>query len=329
MIVNRTPLRMSFVGGGSDLPSYYRQKGGAVLSTSVDKYMYVTVNKKFDSEIRLSYSVTENETSVQRIKHPIVRNMLNFLGIEGGIEITSISDIPSHGSGLGSSSSYTVALLNALYAYQGKSISKEELGRLSSHIEINLCGFNIGKQDQYAASFGGMNLIEFNEDDSVVVSPINCKPQTIHKIEDSIIVFYTGRTRSASLILNDMSENMKQSVKRALMSDMVSLAYDMRDMLENNDVDYFGELLDKNWQLKRQMTKDISDSQIDDWYNKGILAGATGGKLLGAGNGGFIMFYAPKEKHINIKEELKGLKCVPFSFESSGSKIVFSDKTKE
>ena len=150
MIVNRTPLRMSFVGG-SDLPSTTNKKGGQSCLHQ-DKYMYVTVNKKFDSEIRLSYSVTENETSVQRIKHPIVRNMLNFLGIEGGIEITSISDIPSRGSGLGSSSSYTVALLNALYAYQGKSISKEELGRLTSHIEINLCGFNIGKQDQYAAS---------------------------------------------------------------------------------------------------------------------------------------------------------------------------------
>jgi D-glycero-alpha-D-manno-heptose-7-phosphate kinase len=325
MIVSRAPLRMSFVGGGSDLPSYYRQKGGAVLSTSVDKYMYVTVNKKFDSDIRLSYSVTENESSAQQIKHPIVRNILNFLGIEGGIEITSISDIPSHGSGLGSSSSYAVALLHALYAYQGKSISKEELGRLSSHIEIDLCGENIGKQDQYAASFGGLNLIEFNEDDSVVVSPIICKPETILRMEESILVFYTGRTRSASSIINDLSENMKLPRKRALMSDMVSMAYYMRDLLENDDVDLVGKLLDKNWQLKRQMTLGISDAQIDDWYKKGILAGATGGKLLGAGNGGFIMFFAPKEKHINIMKAMKDLKCVPFSFESGGSKIVFSD----
>ena len=325
MIVSRTPLRMSFVGGGSDLPSYYRQKGGAVLSTSVDKYIYVTVNKKFDNNIRLSYSITENESSAQQIKHPIVRNTLNLLGIEGGIEITSISDIPSHGSGLGSSSSYTVALLNALYAYQGKSISKEELGRLSSHIEIDLCGDNIGKQDQYAASFGGLNLIEFNEDDSVVVSPVICKPETILRMEESILVFYTGRTRSASSLLNDLSENMKRPRKRALMSDMVTMAYDMRDLLENDDVDLVGELLDKNWQLKRQLTLGISDAQIDDLYNKGILAGATGGKLLGAGNGGFIMFFAPKEKHFNIMKAMKDLKCVPFSFESGGSKIVFLD----
>ena len=325
MIVSRTPLRMSFVGGGSDLPSYYRQKGGAVLSTSIDKYIYVTVNKKFDSDIRLSYSLTENESSAKQIKHPIVRNTLSLLGIERGIEITSISDIPSHGSGLGSSSSYTVALLHALYSYQGKSISKEELGRLSSYIEIDLCGDNIGKQDQYAASFGGLNLIEFNEDDSVEVSPIICKPETILRMEESILVFYTGRTRSASSLLNDLSENMKRPRKRALMSDMVSIAYEMKDLLENNDVDFVGELLDKNWKLKRQMTLGISDAQIDDLYNKGILAGATGGKLLGAGNGGFIMFFAPKEKHVNITKAMKNLKSIPFSFEGGGSKIVFSD----
>jgi len=325
MIVSRTPLRMSFVGGGSDLPSYYRQKGGAVLSTSIDKYIYVTVNKKFDSNIRLSYSLTENESSAKQIKHPIVRNALSFLGIERGIEITSISDIPSHGSGLGSSSSYTVALLHALYSYQGKSISKEELGRLSSYIEIDLCGDNIGKQDQYAASFGGLNLIKFNEDDSVEVSPIICKPETILRMEESILVFYTGRTRSASSLLNDLSENMKRPRKRALMSDMVSIAYEMKDLLENNDVDFVGELLDKNWKLKRQMTLGISDAQIDDLYNKGILAGATGGKLLGAGNGGFIMFFAPKEKHVNITKAMKNLKSIPFSFEGGGSKIVFSD----
>ncbi len=325
MIVSRTPLRMSFVGGGSDLPAYYKQKGGAVLSTTVDKYIYVTVNQKFDNDIRLSYSITENESNIKKIKHPVVRNTLELLDIKGGIEITSISDIPSHGSGLGSSSTYTVALLHALYCYIGKNISKEELGRLSSHIEIDLCGDKIGKQDQYAAAFGGLNLIEFNEDDSVLVSPVICKPETIKKMEESIIVFYTGRTRSASTLLSIQSDNMKQAEKRELMSNMVSLAYDMRRLLENNDIEPLGELLDQNWQLKRQMSADISDSQIDNWYNIGILAGATGGKLLGAGNGGFMMFFGPKEKHANITKEMKDLQRVPFSFENGGSKIVFSD----
>ena len=329
MIVSKTPLRMSFVGGGSDLPSYYRKMGGAVLSTSIDKYMYVTVNKKFDNDIRLSYSITENESSTQKIKHPIVRNTLELLGIKSGIEITSISDIPSQGSGLGSSSSYTVALLHALYAYKGKSASKEELGRLSSHIEIDLCGDKIGKQDQYAAAFGGLNLIEFNEDDSVVVSPVSCKSKTVIKMEESIIVFYTGRTRHASALLSDLSDNMKKTDKRRLMSNMVSLAYDMKILLENDDIEPLGELLDKNWQLKRQMAVGISDPQIDGWYSKGILAGATGGKLLGAGNGGFMMFFAPKEKHADITRAMKDLQRVPFSFDNGGSKIVFSDQIKE
>lgn len=329
MIVTRTPFRMSFVGGGSDLPSYYREKGGAVLSTSIQKYMYVKVNKKFDDEVRLSYSITENVSDIQKIKHPIVRNALDIMNINGGIEITSISDISSKGSGLGSSSSYTVALLHALFTYQGKSVSKEELGRLSSYIEIELCGEKIGKQDQYAAAFGGLNIIEFNQDDSVSVSPIKCKPQTIAKMEESIIVFYTGRTRSASALLSNQSDNMKQASKKELMSEMVSLVYDMKEILENNQIELLGELLHKNWMLKCQMAKGITDSEIDEWYNKGLKAGAKGGKLLGAGNGGFMMFLAPKENHVDIIKAMSGLQRVPFIFDKSGSKVVFSDDSSE
>lgn len=326
MIFVRTPLRMSFVGGGSDLPSYYKQNGGAVVSTSVDKYVYVAVNKKFNNGIRLSYSITENSNNINQIKHPIVRNVLELLEIKNGIEITSISDIPSQGSGLGSSSSFTVALLHALYSFKGETISSEELGRLSSHIEIDLCGDKIGKQDQYAAAFGGLNLIEFRKNDSVKVSPIICKPQTINTIEESIIVFYTGRTRSASSILSKQSDNMNKADKVEMMSRMVSLAYDMRDMIENNDVELLGGLLDQNWQLKKEMTDGISDSQIDNWYNTGMSAGASGGKLLGAGNGGFMMFYASKDKHSTIIKAMKDLERVPFSFEKSGSKILFKNK---
>jgi Predicted kinase related to galactokinase and mevalonate kinase len=205
MIICKTPLRMSFVGGGSDLPVYYRQVKGAVLSTSIDKYMYVTVNQKFDGDIRLSYSVTENVNCADELKHPIVRNILKLLSIKGGVEITSMADIPSRGSGLGSSSSYTVGLLHALYAYKNNYISKAELGRLASYVEIELCGEPIGKQDQYAAAFGGLNLICFHVDDSVSVEPVICKPETIKKMEESIIVFYTGRTRSASALLCEQS----------------------------------------------------------------------------------------------------------------------------
>jgi len=326
MILTRTPFRMSFVGGGSDLPSYYKEKGGAVLSTSIEKYMYITLNKKFDDDIRLSYSITENTSSMEQIKHPIVRNALQLLNIQGGIEITSISDISSKGSGLGSSSSYTVGLLHALYEFQGKNVSKEELGRLSSHIEIDLCGDRIGKQDQYAAAFGGLNVIEFNQDDTVDVKPIKCKQETIQKLEESIIVFYTGRTRSASVILNNQSDNMKQASKQELMSEMVSLVYEMKSLLESDQVELVGELLHKNWRLKCQMAKGITDPEIDEWYNKGMYSGATGGKLLGAGNGGFIMFFAPKERHKDIEKSLTDLKKVSFTFDSAGSKLLFSDK---
>ncbi len=314
---------MSFVGGGSDLPAYYRQDEGAVLSTAIDKYMYVTVNQKFDGDIRLSYSKTEDVNHINQIKHPIVRNVLELMDISGGIEIASMADIPSKGSGLGSSSSYTVSLLHALHAYKNRHISKGELGRLASHVEIELCGDPIGKQDQYAAAFGGLNLIRFHADDSVSVDPIICKPETIKKIEKSILVFYTGRTRNATALLSEQSKNMDSSEKRKLMREMVKLAYEMKNLLESNDIDAIGELLDKNWKLKRQMGTGITDSQIDDWYQQGISAGAKGGKLLGAGNGGFMMFFAPVDKHRDIVKAMGGLREIPFSFDQNGSQIVF------
>ena len=322
MIISKTPFRMSFVGGGSDLPSFFRHKEGAVLSTSIDKYMYVTVNQKFDGDIRLSYSITEDVTHGRQLKHPVVRNVLEMMGISGGIEIASMADIPSKGSGLGSSSSYTVALIHALHAYTNKYISQSDLAKLASHVEINLCGDPIGKQDQYAAAFGGLNLIRFHEDDSVSVDPIICKPETIKKFENSILMFYTGRTRSASKILVAQNKNMQNSKKRNLMQEMVKLSYDMKFLLEQDEVDGIGELLDYNWRIKCQMASGVSDAQIDGWYQKGINAGASGGKLLGAGNGGFMMFFAPPSKHNDIIKALSGLREVPFSFDLNGSQIV-------
>lgn len=322
MIVSKTPLRMSFVGGGSDLSAYYREAEGAVLSTAIDKYMYIAINQKFDGNIRLSYSMTEDVNHVEKIKHPIVRNILKLLDIKGGIEIASMADIPSKGSGLGSSSSYTVALLHALYAYQNSYISKGELGRLASHVEIELCENPIGKQDQYAAAFGGLNLIRFHADDSVSVDPIICKPETIKKMEESILVFYTGRTRSVSSILTQQSKNMQSSEKRKLMGEMVRLAYEMKTLLESDDLDSVGELLDKNWWLKCQMANEIADKEIREWYQRGISAGAKGGKLLGAGNGGFMMFFAPVEKHRDIIKAMVGLRQVSFSFDTNGSQVV-------
>jgi len=328
MIISKTPLRISFVGGGSDLPAYYRDEIGAVLSTSIDKYMYICVNKKFDGRIRLSYTRTEDVQAWHEIEHPIVREVLKLVDIDGGIEIASMADIPSKGSGLGSSSAYTVGLLNALYAYRNQFASKEKLARQACEIEIDRCGEPIGKQDQYAAAYGGLNLIRFYPDDSVSVDPVICKPSLLREMEDSTLVFFTGRTRSASAVLANQSTAMKASDRRALMRRMVELAFEMKEQLESGTLENLGDLLDENWRLKAQLTAGISDSQIDAWYATGMAKGALGGKLLGAGNGGFIMFHAPSERHADITTALSGLQPVKFRYDNSGAQIVFYQPTE-
>ena len=323
MIVSKTPLRMSFVGGGSDLPAYYREEEGAVLSTSIDKYMYICVNKKFDGRIRISYTRTEDVEHRLQVEHPLVREALDLVGIDGGVEIASMADIPSKGSGLGSSSTYTVGLLNALYAYRNKFVSKEKLAIQACEIEITRCGEPIGKQDQYAAAYGGINLIRFQSDDSVSVEPVICKPSLLKEMEDSTLVFFTGRTRSASAVLANQSQAMQAANSRALMRRMVQLAFEMKEQLESGTLDHIGELLDENWRLKAQLTSGITDPQIDAWYAKGLANGALGGKLLGAGNGGFMMFYAPKDRHKQISMALADLEPVRFQFDRTGAQIVF------
>lgn len=324
MIISRTPLRMSFVGGGSDLPAFYRREKGAVLSTAIDKYVYVNVNKKFDNGIRVAYSKNEEVGSVKEIEHRIVRSAMELLRLEGGIEITTIADIPSKGTGLGSSSSFTVGLLHVLNAFKGRYVSSEQLGEDSCKVEIQMCGEPIGKQDQYAAAFGGFNLIEFCPDETVVVSPLICDPLTIKQLESNILMFYTGITRSASALLKQQSEDIaSDDAKHRTLLKMVRLAYDMRDELQKNNVDSFGEILHENWELKKSITNGISTSSIDDWYAAARKAGATGGKILGAGAGGFLMLYAPKERHEAIKSALHILRPIPIGFEPLGSRIIF------
>lgn len=311
------------MGGGSDLPAFYREEPGAVLSTSIDKYMYICVNKKFDGRIRISYSRTEDVAHRKYIEHPLVREALGLVGIDGGIEISSMADIPSKGSGLGSSSTYTVGLLNALYAYRNRFTSKENLARQACEIEINRCGEPIGKQDQYAAAFGGLNLIRFHPDETVSVDPVICKPSLLQELEDSTLVFFTGRTRSASALLANQSAEMQRADRRALMRRMVQIAFEMKEQLESNTLEHVGNLLDENWCLKAQMTSGITDPKIDAWYAAGLANGALGGKLLGAGNGGFIMFYAPKERHAQITTALSDLEPVKLGFDRNGAQIVF------
>ena len=324
MIISRTPLRMSFVGGGSDLPSFYRKFGGAVVSTAINKFVYITLNEKFDHRIRVSYSRTEEADTVDEVQHPLVREAMKLLNVQGGIEITSVADIPSKGSGLGSSSAFTVGLLHALHAYSGRYASAEQLAREGCAIEIERCGEPIGKQDQFAAAFGGFNFIQFNQDDSVSVEPILCKRETLLKLQQNIVVFYTGISRSASAILKNQQEALATSeAKQKILQRMVRLAVDLKTELQRNNLEAFGDIIHEGWELKRSIMQEISSDIIDSWYNAARQAGAAGGKLLGAGNGGFLMFYAPSEKHDAIAMALKELRRIPMHFEPQGSRIIF------
>lgn len=327
MIISQTPVRISFAGGGSDLPAFYRRYGGAVISTAVNKFVYVTVNRKFDQRIRISYSKTENVACVDQIEHRIVRATLQKLNIEGGVEITSIADIPSRGTGLGSSSSFTVGLLHALHAYQQRYASCAELAAQSCSVEIDICGERIGKQDQYAAAFGGFNFIRFNPDDSVSVEPIICEQRMIRRLEESMLVFYTGVTRSASAILQNQSNLLEESTAvQNAMRRMVELAGVLQNELHNNNLDAFGEILHENWILKRELAAGISNSVVDEWYERARKAGAAGGKLLGAGGGGFLMFVAPPDRHAEIRRALGELRSIEFRFENRGSRIILFER---
>ncbi len=328
MIISRTPLRISFIGGGSDLPAYYRDEPGAVVSTTIDKYIYITVNPKFDHKIRASYSRTEMVDRLDELNHELIREALRLVSIHSGIEITSISDIPSTGTGLGSSSSYTVGLLNALHAYLGQHAGAERLAREATLIEIERCGRVMGKQDQYAAAFGGLAYIQFNPDESVFFDPVICRPETRRRLNEHLLMLYTGVTRSAPEILREQSANTRSDPqRRRVLRQMVSLAAELRDALQANDLDNFGEILHEGWKFKRSLASEISNPQIDDWYQRARLQGAAGGKILGAGGGGFLLIYAPQDRHPAICQALPELRPIPMQFESQGSKIIYVEET--
>ena len=324
MIISRTPLRVSLFGGGSDIPAHYRRHGGAVLSTAVDKAVYVTVSQKFDDAVRVSYSRTEEVGHAREVEHPLVREALALLEIEGGIEITSVADIPAKGTGLGSSSTFTVGLLNALHAYRNRPASAEQLAREACHVEIERCGEPIGKQDQYAAAFGGFNLIRFNPDDTVEVKKLICDPGTLTDLQSRLLFFYTGMTRSASALLSELSADFAAGGKTAQSAvRLVEMAEDAYGHLCSGRVSAIGALLDEAWSIKRSMHSGISNPMIDASYAAALAAGAEGGKLLGAGGGGFLMFLAPPERHDAIRAALAHLRETPMRFAPQGSSIIF------
>jgi D-glycero-alpha-D-manno-heptose-7-phosphate kinase len=313
---------MSFAGGGSDLPAFYRQHGGAVMSTAIDKYVYVGVNKKFDQSIRISYSKTEEVETIPEIEHALVREALRMMDIAGGIEITSIADIPSRGTGMGSSSSFSVGLLHALHAYKSEYVSAAELGSESCRLEIERCGERIGKQDQYAVAFGGFNFIEFNRDETVNVQPVICDRGLIAELEKWILMFYTGLTRRASVILDSQTAAMENDgLKQDVVKAMVKLAYELRDELHRNRMESFGKILHENWELKKSLAEGISSPEINSWYECARNRGALGGKLLGAGAGGFLIFFVPPYRQAAVREGLSNLREIPFQFERHGSRI--------
>jgi D-glycero-alpha-D-manno-heptose-7-phosphate kinase len=325
VIISKTPFRVSFTGGGSDLPAYYSTQPGAVTSVAIDKYMYVTVNRRFDDTIRVSYSKTEIVDRAEDLHHDIVREALRVVGIDRGVEITTIADIPA-GTGLGSSSSLCVGLLNALYAFNGRHASAERLARESSRIEIETLQKPIGKQDQYAAAFGGFNYIQFNSDETVFVDPVISLPATKSELQSRLLMFYTGvRGDNTDLLDKQQKETAQRVDKREILGQMVDLAGRMRESLSRDHLADFGSLLHENWELKKKMTAGISNPQVDQWYEAGRRAGALGGKILGAGGGGFLLFYCEpyhRESLSHVMRDL-GLREFPFHFEPQGSRIIY------
>lgn len=322
MIISRTPLRISFAGGGTDIGSFYRKEGGAVTSTAINRYMYITVNKKFDSAIRISYSKTENVERVDEIQHPLVREALKLTGITKGIEITSMADVPAQ-TGLGSSSAFTVGLLNALYAYKGEFKPPKLLAEQACHIEIDLCKEPIGKQDQYIAAYGGIQHIQFNQDETVFADPVICSPETKKALEEGMMLFFTGVTRPSSTILTEQKKRMEESDKIEAMNAMKKQAALAREFLTRGDMEQFGKLLNDGWTLKRQLAVGITSPDIDAYYEKAIKAGALGGKVLGAGGGGFLLFYCPPQKQDGVRRALGNLKETTVALEPQGTKIIY------
>ncbi len=321
MIISRTPLRVSFAGGGSDLRAFYQHEPGAVTSTAIQKYIYVTVNKKFDDSIRVSYSNTEMVDHIDDLKHGLVREAMKLTGIDKGVEITTIADIPSKGTGLGSSSSLTVGLLNALYAYKGTIKSRRTLAKEACKIEIEILGEPIGKQDQFIAAFGGIQHIQFNPDESVYVDPVICPVEVKRKLEQNLMLFYTGITRKSSTILKEQTKNIKD--KMDALHKMKVLSEDVRDSINRHDVDNVGKILHQGWLFKRELASGITNPEIDDYYQSAIGAGAIGGKILGAGGGGFVLVYCLKENQDKVRAALSKLTEIKFKIEPQGSKIIY------
>ena len=321
MIITRTPFRVSFAGGGSDISSFYEKHEGYVLSTAINKYMYISIHPSFaKGETVLKYSKTESVTDISLIEHKYFKQILKMLDVHG-VEIVSTADVPA-GTGLGSSSSFTVGTLNALYAYKGKYMSKEKLASTACDVEIKYLHNPIGKQDQYAAAYGGLNYYHFRKDGSVTVDPVIMSDDARLRLEQNLMMFYTGQLHSASAILKEQSSNITAGDKEANQLKMCGLVHDLRHELQMNNIDAMGDILHENWMLKKTLANGISNPAIDEAYSIAMNNGAKGGKLLGAGGGGFLLFYVPESKQKQVKKAI-GLPYMPMAFDRQGSAVIY------
>jgi len=329
MIISRTPYRLSFVGGGTDLRSFYCEEPGQVLSTTIDKYLFVVVKRQIgivEFKYRINWSKVEFKNDINDIEHPIVRETLKIIGIDFPIEITTFADIPAN-TGLGSSSAFAVGLLHALYALKGEMVTKYILATKAAQIEVDILKRVMGKQDHFASAYGSFNVFTFNPDESTNVEPVFYRSEVKEKLQNNLLMFYTAKKRDASDILT--SQNRETANKREVLRKMRGLVEPMREVLaRGNNLDEFGQILHEGWNLKKSLTQDISSLAIDRYYEKARSAGAIGGKLLGAGGGGFLLFYVNPEKQDTVIKALPDLYLMKPGFDSGGSRITYYDQTK-
>ncbi len=322
MIIVQTPLRISFFGGGTDFPSFFMEEGGCVLSSAIDKYIFVTVKKRFDRKLRIGYTQTEMVDEVSQIHHEMIREALLLTGVSHGIEVTTMGDIPSEGSGLGSSSTVTVGALHALHTYLSNSVTMEQLAREACDIEIGRLGKPIGIQDQYIAAYGNLRFFEFCPDGQVKVEKVILDTDLRRELNDRFMLFFTGISRKADSVLTEQKSNIKDRMN--VLREIRDMAYQAKSDLQAGQFDAFGSLLHHSWELKKRMAGQISNGRIDEMYDAARRAGAIGGKITGAGGGGFILLCAPHEKHQAIRQALSGLQELPFQLEPDGTKVIFN-----
>jgi len=322
MIVVQTPLRVSFFGGGTDFPPFYLSEGGAVLSSAIDKYIFITIKKRFDQMIRVGYTRAEMVESVDQIQHNLMREAFRKTGITQGVEIVTMGDIPSEGSGLGSSSTVTVGALHAMYTYMGEIVSAEKLAHEACEIEIDTLGKPIGKQDQYIAAYGGLRFIEFQKDGTIRSEKIHVDEKSQRLLNMNFMLFFTGISRKSDPILEEQQNHIADRL--GTLREIKKMAYMARTELEAANIDFLGELLHKSWLLKKQLAGPISNGSIDKMYDAARQAGAIGGKLTGAGGGGFLLLYCPHAKQEAVRAALNPLQELPFQLERDGTKVIFN-----